>query len=97
MPSKSGPIQQTIFLCTWCNEPLPAGRTDRKTHEKCRQKMWRYKRAVKRETDKMMKSLSLLENYMMFQDTREEGIELLKSVISRINTVCENANIKRIK
>jgi hypothetical protein len=83
--------------CIWCGHPLPGGRFDRKTHDECRIKLFRWRRKLKRYQRVASDAIAKLSTMMQYEVTFNEGVEALKSLQADIQSAYDANNIARVK
>jgi len=89
--------QLRLDRCLWCNEPLPDGRYDRKTHDNCRNKIYKWKRHAKRYAGDCIKRLNSIEQRLNFEFSFQDAIAALHDIQSEINEIYKRHNIVRVK
>lgn len=99
MSDKTSPVHVQLKLdkCLWCGKPLPDGRTDRKTHDRCRQNVYRWKRAPHRQAEHAKRSLRAIEMRLKYEFSFPDAIAALKAVQDEINEIYKRYNIVRVK
>jgi len=90
-------VQMRLDRCIWCNKPLPQGRYDRKSHEGCRQKIYKYKRRSEILSNACIKQLNEIETRLNYEFSFSDGIASLVAVQKEINEIYKRHNIVKVK
>jgi len=90
-------VQMRLDNCLWCGKPLPDGRYDRKTHNNCRFKVYRWKNTTKRYASQVKTRLLEIEKRLNYELSFADGITALKAIQEEINAIYARHNIVRVK
>ena len=96
---KSTPVHVQLRLdrCLWCGKALPDGRYDRRTHNECRMKVHRWKRAPKRIQSDIYAKLEQIEERLECDWSFSDAVEALSGIQKRINEIYHAHSIVRVK
>jgi len=90
-------VQLRLENCIWCGKPLPDGRYDRRSHNECRMRIHRWKKAPKRYQNDIFVLLKKIEARLDHEWSFSEAVDALKQVQCRINEIYHDHSIVRVK
>lgn len=88
-------VQLSVFTCAWCGKPLPKGRSHRKTHEGCRQKLFGWRSNQNRRGIEAERAIEMLGAYLNIPETRDLAVVQFEAVERKLIECYKIAGIAR--
>lgn len=91
------PTQLRLDLCLFCGEPLPDGNNNRRTHDRCRIKLFRWHRRNRAAYMRIINDLKTLSEYGQHPLGYDRFLVMIKEINAELSRTLTENRITRIR